>query len=98
MGTRKRKVFIPPKKTNPRPQPGVDTSGRPGATSINLGALEGRKGLAVGDKVRIGGSGLYAGDIAVIERMAGGAIPSAAVRTEAGRSRTVRTVDLEPVS
>jgi hypothetical protein len=98
MGTRKRKVFIPPKKTAPRPQPGVDTSGRPGATSINTAALEGRAGLAVGDKVQILGTGLYAGEIAVIERMVGGAIPAAAVRTEAGRSRTVRTVDLEPVS
>ena len=98
MGTRKRKVFIPPKKTAPRPQPGVDTSGRPGATSINTAALEGRSGLAVGDRVRILGTGLYAGEIAVIERMAGGAIPAAAVRTEAGRSRTVRTVDLEPVT
>jgi hypothetical protein len=76
----------------------VDTSGRPGATSINTSALEGRSGLAVGDRVRILGTGLYAGEIAVIERMAGGAIPAAAVRTEAGRSRTVRTVDLEPVS
>lgn len=98
MGTRKRKVFIPPKKTAPRPQPGVDTSGRPSALAINLSALEGRAGLAVGDRVRILGTGLYAGEIAVIERMAGGAIPAAAVRTEAGRSRTVRTVDLEPVS
>jgi len=98
VGTRKRKVFIPPKKTTPRPQPGVDTSGRPSALTINLLALEGRSGLAVGDKVRILGTGLYAGEVAVIERMAGGAIPSAAVRTEAGRSRTVRTVDLEPVS
>ena len=37
-------------------------------------------------------------EIAVIERMANGAIPSAAVRTEAGRARTVRTVDLEPAN
>jgi hypothetical protein len=96
MGTRKRKVFIPPKKTNPRPQPGDENAGRPGATSIHLGALEGRGGFSVGDRVRILGSGLYAGEIAVIERMANGAIPSAAVRTEAGRARTVRTVDLEP--
>ena len=69
-----------------------------GATSINLGALGGRSGFAVGDKVRILGTGLYAGEIAVIERMANGAIPSAAVRTEAGRARTVRTVDLEPAA
>jgi hypothetical protein len=96
MGTRKRKVFIPPKKTAPKPQPGVENAGRPGATSIHLGALEGRSGFAVGDKVRILGTGLYAGETATIERMTHGAIPSAAVRTEAGRARTVRTVDLEP--
>ena len=50
----------------------------------------------MGDKVRILGTGLYAGEIAVIERMANGAIPSAAVRTEPAAARTVRTVDLEP--
>ena len=99
MGTRKRKVFIPPEKTAPKPQPGVrEPPAGPEATSINLGALGGRSGFAVGDKVRILGTGLYAGEIAVIERMANGAIPSAAVRTEAGRARTVRTVDLEPAA
>jgi hypothetical protein len=65
--------------------------------TINTAALDGRAGLAPGDKVRILGSGLYAGELAVIERMAGGVVPAAVVRTEAGRARTVRTVDLEPV-
>lgn len=97
MGTRKRKVFIPPKRTPPRVQPGGDGTGRPAALTINLSALEGRAGLAVGDRVRILGSGLYAGETAVIERLAGGVVPSAGVRTEAGRTRTVRTIDLEPV-
>ena len=83
---------------SPKPGRTIRTACSPGATSINTAALEGRSGLAVGDRVRILGTGLYAGEIAVIERMAGGAIPAAAVRTEAGRSRTVRTVDLEPVS
>ena len=97
MGTRKRKVFIPPKKTAPKPQPGVENAGRPGATSINLTALEGRTTSPSATSVRILGTGLYTGEVAVIERMANGAIPSAAVRTEAGRARTVRTVDLEPI-
>lgn len=97
MGAKKRKVFIPPKRTPPKTQPGTETSGRPAALSINLSALGGRLGLEVGDRVRILGSGLYAGDIAVIERIAGGVVPAAAVRTEAGRTRTVRTIDLEPV-
>jgi hypothetical protein len=97
VGTRKRKVFIPPKRTPPRAQPGTDPSGRPAALTINLSALGGRLGLAAGDRVRILGTGLYAGETAVIERIVGGVVPSAAVRTEAGRTRTVRTIDLEPV-
>jgi hypothetical protein len=40
---------------------------------------------------------LYSGEIASIERLTSGAIPSAVVRTEAGRTRQVRTIDLEPV-
>jgi hypothetical protein len=93
---RKRKVFIPPKKNGPpRPNPGLGAP--PTGVQINLAALDGRAGLEPGHKVRILGSGLYAGEVAVIERMAGGVVPAAVVRTEAGRSRTVRTVDLEPV-
>jgi hypothetical protein len=96
VGTRKRKVFIPPKKSPPRPQTGVGAP--PTGVSINTAALDGRAGLAPGDRVRILGTGLYAGEIAVIEKMAGGVVPAASVRTEAGRARTVRTVDLEPVA
>jgi hypothetical protein len=94
---KKRKVFIPPKKAPPRPDFSVESSGRPAPLTINLAALEGRPGLKVGDRVRILGTGLYAGEIAVIERVAGGVVPSVGVRTEAGRTRTVRTIDLEPV-
>jgi len=97
MPARKRKVFIPPKKNGPpRPQTGVGAP--PTGVQINTQAIGGRSGLAPGDKVRILGTGLYAGELAVIEKMAGGVVPAAVVRTEAGRSRTVRTVDLEPVS
>lgn len=60
-------------------------------------AQAGRPGLSVGDRVRITGSGLYAGEAARIDRFAAGAIPSAVVTTEAGRTRQVRTVDLEPI-
>jgi hypothetical protein len=66
--------------------------------SINLSASTGRSGLKVGDRVRINGTGLYSGELATIEKLASGAIPSAVVRTEAGRTRQVRTIDLEPVS
>jgi hypothetical protein len=48
--------------------------------------------------VRITGTGLYSGELATIEKLASGAIPSAVVRTEAGRTRQVRTIDLEPVA
>jgi hypothetical protein len=66
--------------------------------SINLSASTGRAGLKVGDRVRINGTGLYTGEFATIEKLASGAIPSAVVRTEAGRTRQVRTIDLEPVA
>ena len=70
---------------------------RPTVASINLSAGAGRAGLKVGDRVRITGSGLYSGEIATIDRMSTGVIPSAVVRTEAGRTRQVRTIDLEPI-
>ena len=96
MPGRKRRVFIPPKKSaGPRPEPGYGE--RPSGVSINMAALDGRPGIAVGHRVRILGTGLYAGELAVVERMAGGVVPAAVVRTDAGRARTVRTVDLEPV-
>jgi hypothetical protein len=47
--------------------------------------------------VRIAGSGLFSGEIAVIEKLVTGVIPAAVVRTEAGKTRQVRTIDLEPV-
>ena len=71
---------------------------RPTVASINLSASTGRAGLKVGDRVRISGTGLYSGDLATIEKLATGAIPSAVVRTDAGRTRQVRTIDLEPVA
>ena len=71
---------------------------RPTVASINLAASTGRAGLKIGDRVRINGTGLYTGEIATIEKLTTGAIPSAVVRTEAGRTRQVRTIDLEPVA
>ena len=71
---------------------------RPTVASINLSASTGRAGLKVGDRVRINGTGLYTGEFAAIEKLTTGAIPSAVVRTEAGRTRQVRTIDLEPAT
>jgi hypothetical protein len=104
---RKRKTTYPPPRNAPARPPRPGEPGGPGGpdtpyvrptvASINLSASAGRAGLKVGDRVRIAGSGLYSGDIATIERLTTGAIPSAVVRTEAGRTRQVRTIDLEPV-
>jgi hypothetical protein len=100
---RKRKVNYPPAKTANRPAPatGLPTDPpyvRPTVATIDLTAGKGRAGLTVGGRVRISGTGLYSGEIAVIEKLVtGGVIPSAVVRTEAGKSRQVRTIDLEPV-
>jgi hypothetical protein len=100
---RKRKVVYPPAKTATRRQtpPGL-VGGEPirvreSLVSIDTNALNGRAGLKIGDRVRIGGTGLYAGEAAVVERLATSAIPSAFVRTESGRTRQVRQVDLEPI-
>jgi hypothetical protein len=96
---RKRKTFYPPPKTATRGAPPADPGfTRTGIVAINVHARAGREGLVVGDRVRISGTGLYAGEIATIERFAGSAVPVAVVRTEAGRTRQVRTVDLEPVT
>ena len=71
---------------------------RPTVATIDLNAGSGRAGLSVGDRVRIAGGGLYAGEAAVIEKLTSGVIPAALVRTEAGRTRQVRTIDLEPIA
>jgi hypothetical protein len=98
----RRKVTYPPPKTANRPAPptGLPDDApyvRPTVANIDVTAGKGRAGLTVGDRVRIAGTGLYAGEIAVIESLAKGAIPSAVVRTEAGKTRQVRTIDLEPM-
>jgi hypothetical protein len=94
----KRKVNYPPARTatrQPRFAGEPETrQTRQGPVTIELDAAKGRTGFKVGDRVRIAGTGLYAGELAVIERMSNGAISAAFVRTEAGRSRQVRTVDL----
>jgi hypothetical protein len=99
---RKRKVTYPRAKTATRPAPPTGLPDdvpfvRPTVAVIDLNASKGRAGLTVGARVRIVGSGLYSGEVAVIERLTSGVIPSAVVRTEAGKTRQVRTIDLEPV-
>jgi hypothetical protein len=99
----KRKVTYPPAKTDNRPAhpsglPDDAPYVRPTVATIDLNAGKGRAGLSVGSRVRIAGSGLYSGETAVVERLSNGVIPSAVVRTEAGKTRQVRTIDLEPIA
>jgi hypothetical protein len=100
---RKRKVTYPQAKTANRPAPatGLPTDPpyiRPTVATIDLTAGKGRAGLTVGGRVRISGTGLFSGEIATIEKLVTGVIPQAVVRTEAGKTRQVRTIDLEPVA
>jgi hypothetical protein len=102
LATRKRKTVYPPARTDSRPArqdgAGPEPYVRPTVAAIDLNAGRGRAGLSVGDRVRIAGVGLYAGETAVIEKLVAGVIPAALVRTEAGRTRQVRTIDLEPLA
>lgn len=96
---RKRKQSYPPARTatSQRAAARDMPAQRPTVVSIDLRARLGGAAFSVGDRVRINGTGLYAGEIAVVEALAGTAIPSALVRTAAGSARRVRTIDLELV-
>lgn len=95
--TRKRRVNYPPSRSSKGPAPAyVPQVTPPTVAVINMRAGTGRAGIKVGMRVRILGTGLYAGEFAIVETLAGGVIPAASVRTEAGRTRRVRTIDLAP--
>ena len=99
---RRRKVTYPPPKT-------ATSGGSAGPTAadlraaaaagrvaqINLQAMTGRADIVQGARVQIT-SGLFAGEFAIVESIVGGVIPAAVVRTEAGKTRRARTVDLIP--
>lgn len=100
---KRRKVTYPVARTHtkgaPRAGAGPEVAMvRPNLVSIDLTAGAGRKNLLVGGRVRISGTGLYAGEEATIERLVAGVIPAATVRTDAGGTRRVRTIDLEPIA
>ena len=99
---KRRKVTYPVAKTHtkgvPRGGTGADVvMFRPNLVAIDVTAVTGRKNLQVGGRVRINGTGLFAGEEASILRLVAGVIPAAMVRTDAGGSRNVRTIDLEPI-
>ena len=99
---RRRKVTYPPPKTATSGGSGASTGADARAAAaasrvanINLQAMTGRAGIEQGTRVQIT-SGLYAGEFAIVELVVGGVIPAAVVRTEAGKTRRARTVDLVP--
>jgi hypothetical protein len=98
--SRKKKQVYPSQKPSKRPPPpgSEESRERPNLATINLSAGAGKAGLRVGDRVRIDSEGLYSGEIAVIERLSSGVIPSAFVRTQSGETRQVRTIDLTPAT
>ena len=98
---RKRKVNYPVAKTDTkraRPGAGDDPAVRPTLATIDLTARTGGGDFAVGERVRIAGTGLLAGESAVIQSLSGGVIPGATVKTESGRTARVRTIDLRRMS
>ena len=100
---KRRKVTYPVAKTHTKGAPRAGTGPeaaamfRPNLVAIDITAGAGRANLKVGGRVRINGTGLYAGEEAKIERLITGVIPTASVRTDAGGTRRVRTIDLEPI-
>ena len=99
---KRRKVTYPVAKTHTKGAPRAGTGPeaamiRPNLVAIDITAGAGRKNLKVGGRVLINGTGLYAGEEAKIERLITGVIPTASVRTDAGGTRRVRTIDLEPI-
>lgn len=99
---RKRKVNYPVARTATKRARTAGLPSDPGyvrttVANINLAALDVRDDLSVGDRVRIGSTGLYADELAVVESLVSGVIPAAMVRTEAGKTRRVRAVDLERI-
>lgn len=95
---RRQRTYIPTRKTKGTPAVARDPIVRPSLATIDMTAGLGQAGIVAGSRVTIRGTGLYAGETAVVERLVGGAIPAALVRTGAGRTRHVRTIDLEPVA
>ncbi|MFM2106251.1 MAG: hypothetical protein RL338_1283 [Chloroflexota bacterium] len=95
---RKQRQSYPTRKVKGGGAPAREPIIPPSLAVIDTTAGIGRKGLAPGARVTIRGGGLYAGERAVIEKLVAGVIPAALVRTEAGRTRQVRTIDLEPIA
>ena len=98
---KRKKVFYPKARPGAPAPPGAPVTdpraiaAASRTVSIDLNAIRGESKMRQGDRVRIQ-SGLYAGELATVESVVGGVIPAAVIRTDAGRSRRVRAVDLVP--
>jgi hypothetical protein len=95
---RRQRNYIPTKKLKGVAAGDPAQVARPSLVTIDSAAGLGRKGIKVGSRVTILGSGLYAGELAVVERLVKGVIPAAVVRTDSGHTRHARTIDLEPLA
>src|SRR5215212_11000800 len=95
----RKKTFYPkarPGAPAPPGTPGAEARAAAAAArtvSIDLEAARAGAGIRVGDRVQIQ-SGLYVGELATVESVVGGVIPAAVIRTDAGRTRRVRAIDL----
>jgi hypothetical protein len=93
--TRKRKVvYPPPRSSRGTPPPRAPQVTPPTVAVINTQAAAGRAEIVPGMRVVIQSSGRYTGETAVVQSLVPGVIAAAIVRTEAGQTRRVRTVDL----
>ena len=93
--TRKRKVTYPPPRSSRGPAPAyVPQVTPPTVATINTKAGVGKAEIVPGMRVIIQGTGLYTGETAVVQSLVPGVISAAVVKTEAGQTRRVRTVDL----
>ena len=96
---KRKKVFYPrvrPGAPAPPGTPGADARAAAAAArtvSIDLGAATAGAGIRQGDRVQIQ-TGLFAGEMATVESVVGGVIPAAVIRTDAGRTRRARAIDL----
>ena len=93
--TRKRKVVYPPSRSSKgAPPPRAPQVTPATVATINTQAGIGRAGIVPGMRVVIQGTGLYAGETVVVQSLVPGVIAAAVVKTDAGQTRRVRTVDL----
>lgn len=97
MTKKRRQIYRPPRPSKGPAAPYTPPAVPPTVALINRDATSGRTDIEVGMRVTVQGTGLYAGEAAVVESISGGVIPAADIRTDAGRARRVRTIDLVPL-